>query len=319
MNEVFEVSGRAMLTPATMSYWLQQLFYFAQIASFQLPLAIAFALTQGITRRIFLSYGDLAMFASFGAIYVLMDGMLHGLDDWASALMSLCAAVACGAALGIIVARVFTGNRLLAAPLAFMIASVGITMIIQETMRISTNSQNVWSPPLFEGRALWEANGLAPRFSLVSVWSITAALLSVFAIWAVLAKTRFGLHWQACSQSPFMAALCGVNALAIATTTYALAGALAGITGWTSAVAYGGASFASGLIIGFKAMFASVIGGFGTLRGAVIGTLVFTAIEVLWSAFFGTSYRDVAVFLIVTACLVLKPEGLTGVSSERHG
>jgi branched-chain amino acid transport system permease protein len=300
-----------------MSYWLQQLLYFAQIASFQLPLAVAFALTQGVTRRIFLSYGDLAMFASFGAIYTLINGMLLGYDDWVSALLSLSFSIACGAALGLAVARLVMGDRLLAFPLSFMIASVGLTIIIQETMRISTNSQNIWAPPLFEGLALWDASGIVPRFTLVSVWSMAAALLSVLGVWFILARTRFGLEWQACSQSPGMAAMCGVNALAVATLTYALAGGLAGITGWTSAIAYGGASFASGMIIGFKAMFASVIGGFGTLRGAVIGTVVFTAVEVLWSVAFGTSYRDVAVFLIVTACLVLKPEGLSGLRDGR--
>jgi branched-chain amino acid transport system permease protein len=297
-----------------MDFWLQQLLYFAQIASFQLPLAIAFALTQGITRRVFLSYGELAMFASFGAIYTSVGGMVHGFDDWQTALMALGISVACGAALGAAVARLAMGQNLLNHPLAFMIASVGVSVIVQEVMRLRTSAQNVWAPPLFEGLVLMTG---PPQVTVLMAWSITIGAFGALLAWLVLHFTRFGLNWQACSQSPVMASLCGVNALLVASQTYALAGGLAGLTGWTSSIAYGGANFASGIIIGFKAMFASVIGGFGTLRGAVIGTVTFAAIEVLWSAWFGTAYRDVAVFSIVVACLVLKPEGLLGLRAER--
>jgi branched-chain amino acid transport system permease protein len=297
-----------------MDYWFQQLLYFAQITSFQLPLAIAFALTQGITRRVFLSYGDLAMFASFGAIYTSVGGMVHGFADWQSALMALGMSMACGAALGAAIARAAMGRSLLDHPLAFMVASVGVSIVVQEVMRIRTSAQNVWAPPLFEGLVLI---GGSPQVSVLMAWSITIGLSGALLTWVVLRFTRFGLNWQACSQSTLMASLCGVNALLVASQTYALAGGLAGLTGWTSSIAYGGANFASGIIIGFKAMFASVIGGFGTLRGAVIGTLVFASIEVLWSHWFGTAYRDVAVFSIVVACLVLKPEGLLGLQAER--
>jgi branched-chain amino acid transport system permease protein len=98
----------------------------------------------------------------------------------------------------------------------------------------------------------------------------------------------------------------------VAALSFALAGALTGVTGWTSAIVYGGASFSVGLMLGFKAMFASVIGGFGTLRGAVAGAIVLAMAETGWSALFSTVYRDVAVFGLIVLILVVRPQGLFG-------
>jgi branched-chain amino acid transport system permease protein len=90
------------------------------------------------------------------------------------------------------------------------------------------------------------------------------------------------------------------------------------VTGWASAIVYGGANFSVGLMIGFKAMFASVIGGFGTVRGAVVGALLLAFIEVAWSSTFSTGYRDVAVFTIMVLALIIRPEGLFGIQSTRE-
>ncbi len=90
------------------------------------------------------------------------------------------------------------------------------------------------------------------------------------------------------------------------------------MTGWTSAISYGGADFSIGLMVGFKAMFASVIGGFGSLRGAALGAVALAIMEVSWSAAFSTAYRDVAVFAMIIVILVLKPEGLLGIWQQRE-
>ena len=154
-----------------------------------------------------------------------------------------------------------------------------------------------------------------------SAMTLTATFIgiaSVIAVGLVINYTRFGLHWRACAQSLKLSALCGVNAEVIAAQSFALAGGLAGVTGWTSAIAYGGASFSTGMMVGFKAMFASVVGGFGTIKGAVLGACALAVLETLWSAEFGTTYRDVAVFSIIVAILLLRPEGLGGLQSERE-
>ncbi|NMD08207.1 MAG: branched-chain amino acid ABC transporter permease [Phyllobacteriaceae bacterium] len=302
-----------------LGYILQQGLNALQLASFYLPLALAFAIMQAITGRVFLAFGDVAMFASFAAVYVCFDSLLQGNGDMSSAVLSLVAAMACGGALGAAVARLFLGEQLLRVPLAYMIASVGLAITLQEAMRLQSQSRDVWVPPLFGGQYVLEFTGpYTVRVATMPALSAVASVLAVTGVAFLLTRTTFGLHWRATSQSARLAALTGVNAARISALSFALAGALSGLTGWTSAISYGGADFSIGLMVGFKAMFASVVGGFGSLRGAILGAVVLAVLEVTWSAWFSTSYRDVAVFAFIIVALVLRPQGLLGQRQERE-
>ena len=295
------------------AYGLQQLLNTLQLAAFYAPLALAFALIQAVTRRIFLGFGDLAMFGSFAAIYTCYDAMVRGLGDLASGASGLLVAVICGAALGTSIARLMLSGQLLRHPLAFMIGSIGLAIFIQELMRLQSGGISVWIPPLLPDQSLVHVGGTFPiRIGQLNGWSALISATAVLAVCALLAFSPFGRHWRACAQHPRLAALCGVDAAWVAAASFALAGALAGVTGWTSAIVYGGAHFSDGLMAGFKAMFASVVGGFGTIRGAVAGAFVLAIAEVGWSVMFSTAYRDVAVFGLIVLMLVFRPEGLCG-------
>jgi branched-chain amino acid transport system permease protein len=301
------------------AYVLQQLLNATQLVAFYLPLALAFALLQAITRRIFLSFGDLAMFGSFAAVYICFAALLQGYGDPWSALVSLCAAIFCGAALGYVIARLALGDRLLQTPLAYMIASLGLGIFLEELMRLATESRDIWVPPLFAGRTLAAWGGDFPiHVATMPALAIAATACAAVTLFLIVTRTGFGRAWQAVSQERRLAALCGLDAAAVSAMTFALSGGLAGITGWTASISYGGANFAIGLMAGFKAMFASVIGGFGTLRGAVAGTIVLVVVEVGWSAAFSTAYRDVAVFAIAVLLLIFRPEGIMGQQRGRE-
>ena len=298
------------------AYLLQQLVNVVQLASFYLPLALAFAIMQATTRRIFLGLGEVAMFGSFAAIYVCFAGLLRGEDDIVSALEALGMAIGSGAALGYVIARLALGKNLLQSPLAFMIASIGFAIAMSEGMRVVTGAKDIWVPPLFSGEVAAEIGDV--RISAMAGLGMAVGVASVALAGAILKWTRFGLVWRACCQSLKLASLTGIDADAVSRLAFALAGGLAGVTGWTSAIVYGGANFSVGMMIGFKAMFASVIGGFGTLRGAVAGGVALALIEVSWSAFFSTAYRDVAVFAIMVVALIIRPEGLFGMQGTRE-
>lgn len=300
-------------------YWLQQALNFIQIASFYAPLAVAFALLQGITRRIFLSFGDVAMFASFAAIYASFAAQLRGDSDLMVALSALLLALACNAALGFVIARAIMGRSLLSHAQSFMIASIGLSIMLREIMRLQSGSQSVWVPPLFQSLNLFEIDGaFSVRLPMMSALAIFVSIAGLIATGFVMKWTRFGRAWRACAQSLRLAQLCGVNTPATMALTFAVASGLSGIAGWTSAISYGGTNFSIGLLMGFKAMFASVVGGFGSVRGALAGAALVASIEVLWSALVSTTYRDVAVFGIIIAVLLVRPEGLLGLADKRE-
>ena len=81
-----------------LAYILQQILNTVQLATFYVPLAVAFALIQAITRKVFLSFGDVAMFGSFAAVYVCFASLVNGFEELPAALMSLCVAILCAGA-----------------------------------------------------------------------------------------------------------------------------------------------------------------------------------------------------------------------------
>jgi branched-chain amino acid transport system permease protein len=91
-----------------------------------------------------------------------------------------------------------------------------------------------------------------------------------------------------------------------------LGGALAGIAGFVLVEYYGVANFFMGFLIGFKALTAAILGGIGSIRGAVLGGALIAVLETFWSGYLGGNYREVAVFTVLALVLVFRPAGLLG-------
>jgi branched-chain amino acid transport system permease protein len=121
-----------------------------------------------------------------------------------------------------------------------------------------------------------------------------------------------GRWWRAVSEDAGLAALSGIDVGRVIAATFVAAGGFAAAAGSILAVHYGGVSFAMGLMLALKALFAGIIGGFGTISGAVAGALLLAALETGWQAAFDINYRDVAVFGVIILVLMLRPDGLLG-------
>jgi branched-chain amino acid transport system permease protein len=109
-----------------------------------------------------------------------------------------------------------------------------------------------------------------------------------------------------------MAALVGVNVDRTISITFVIAAALAAVAGTMYMVQYGVVNFADGFTPGVKAFTAAVLGGIGSLPGAVVGGLLIGIIETMWSAYFSIDYKDVASFSVLAIVLIFLPQGLFG-------
>ncbi len=300
-------------------YWLQQALNALTLASFYIPLAVAYALVQGITNKIFLSFGDFAMYAAFASIYAALAGQVMGQDSLVVLLASVVTAVLCAAALGRFAATHVFAPLIKTSSQAFMIASIGISVALQEVMRLQSGNRDLWIAPFYDGAYLQIHRGAFPvQLGAMQAISIAFSLTACGLIVLVMKYTAAGRLWMACSQSEKLAKLCGVNTANVLQWSCVGSAALASVSGCIVAVVYGGVSFSMGLMLGFKAMFATVIGGFGTLRGAFAGGLFLAAVETLWTAVFPSAYRDVGVFGLIILILTLRPEGIFGSATRRE-
>ena len=293
------------------AYWIQQLLNAITLASFYVPLAMAYALVQGITNKIFLSFGDIAMYATFAAIYAALAMLQFDVDPWLIALTSLLAGISCAGALGHVAAKqIFIPfkNR---SSQAFMIGSIGVSIVLQETMRIQSGSKDIWLPPVFDEQSFALFSGSFPiQIGFMQVITIATSIVSVSLVLMIANFTKFGLFWHACAQNESLAKLTGVDTDKVLGWTCVASAMLASVSGWIIVTTSGGINFSIGILLGFKALFASVIGGFGTIEGAIKGGLFLAFAETLWTSVFPSDYRDVAVFGAIVVILTIHPDGL---------
>ena len=299
-------------------YWLQQAINCLVLASFYVTLATAYALLQGITNRIILSFGDFATYGAFAAVYAALWALLDGEDGIAVVAIALLAGMTAAAALG------RASHALVFAPIirgpgqAVMIASIGLSIVLQEVMRLQSGARDQWLPPPFSG-GIGLTDGVFPvQIGYTQIAVIATTFGAIAGLLAMMRYSTMGRLWRATSQNALLAQLSGVNIGSVFQWSFVAASVLASIAGWAIAVGYGGVSFAMGLVLGFKAMFAAIIGGFGTIGGAIAGGIFLAFMETAWTAAFPMAYRDVATFGIIILILTLKPEGLLGNGQRRE-
>ena len=139
----------------------------------------------------------------------------------------------------------------------------------------------------------------------------TLALMVRASSW-IIAKTRLGRDMRACEQDLKMASLLGVDVDRTISLTFVIGAALAAVAGMMYLLYYGVIDFFIGFVAGVKAFTAAVLGGIGSLPGAMLGGLLIGLIETFWSAYFSVEYKDVAAFSILILVLIFLPTGLLG-------
>jgi branched-chain amino acid transport system permease protein len=138
----------------------------------------------------------------------------------------------------------------------------------------------------------------------------TLVLMAMFS-WLV-ANTRLGRDMRACEQDLKMAALVGVDTDRTISLTFVVGAALAAVAGLMYLLYYGVVDFFIGFVAGVKAFTAAVLGGIGSLPGAMLGGLLIGLIETFWSAYFSVEYKDVAAFSVLIIVLIFLPTGILG-------
>ena len=165
---------------------------------------------------------------------------------------------------------------------------------------------------LYEGAGPDGTPGFIVQLSNIQIIVVitTVVLLALFT-WLV-SSTRLGRDMRACEQDQTMAALLGVDVDRTISFTFVIGAALAAVAGMMYLLYYGLVDFFMGFVAGIKAFTAAVLGGIGSLPGAMLGGLLIGLIETFWSAYFSVEYKDVAAFSILIVVLIFLPTGLLG-------
>ncbi|PLX39431.1 MAG: branched-chain amino acid ABC transporter permease [Hyphomicrobiales bacterium] len=300
--------------PVGAAYFVQQWINASAPAAVYATLALAYALIYGLTGRINLAFGELAMLGAYGALSGVALSLMTGNPGIVlSLLFGFGVAIGVNAVAGAAIARHVFLPLLPRTNQALLVATIGLAIVLQETMRLTQGTKERWLQPvlntpvrLFGGT--FDVVG-TPMQAIVT----GMCALAILAVLQTIRRGTFGRAWRAASDDPLMARLTGIDPGRVIVRAGALASALTALAGAVFALHYGGTSFSMGMIVGLKALVAAVIGGIGSLPGAALGGVLIGVAETFWSAYLPLAYRDIAVLSLLVVVLILKPEGVFGV------
>ena len=297
-----------------MEVFVQQLINGITLGSIYGLIAIGYTMVFGILGMVNFAHGDVFMVSAFIALiaFLIVTAWL-GISSVVLAL-----------AIVLVVAMLLTSvvnwsiERFAYRPLrgsfrlAPIISAIGMSIFLSNFVQVAQGPRVKSIPPLVTGEYVLFGTDYQVTLSIkqLIIWIVTAVLLAAF--WYIVSRTSLGRAQRACEQDQKMASLLGIDVDRTITITFIMGAALAAVAGTLYLMYYGVVSFADGFTPGVKAFTAAVLGGIGSLPGAVIGGLLIGLIETFWSAYFTTDYKDVAAFSILAITLIFLPQGILG-------
>jgi branched-chain amino acid transport system permease protein len=298
-----------------MEVFVQQLINGITLGSIYGLIAIGYTMVFGIIGMVNFAHGDVFMVSAFIALiaYLIVSAWLGIGSVVAALVIVLVVAMVLTSVVNWAIERVAYRPLRGSFRLAPLISAIGMSILLSNFVQVAQGPRNKSIPPLLQGEfVLMAQEGYQVTLShrQLLIWVVTAVLLAVF--WHVVSHTSLGRAQRACEQDQKMAALLGVDVDRTISITFVIGAALAAVAGTMFLMYYGVVNFADGFTPGVKAFTAAVLGGIGSLPGAVIGGLLIGLIETMWSAYFSIDYKDVAAFSILAVTLIFLPQGLLG-------
>jgi branched-chain amino acid transport system permease protein len=282
--------------------FLQQCLNGVMLGSIYALIAIGYNLVLGILNMLNLAHGEVFMIGAFIGLALALQGLpLYAVFP---------IAVICAGVLGIVVERLCFAPLKKAHLLAPLVSTIALGMVLQNA------ATNIWGSyaRVFPRQYLQgETFHIGPLIiSTTQIAILVMAIILMVAVHAFIQRTKIGLAMRAVAEEPTNSSLMGVNNKTIIIWTFFVSSALAGAAGVLVFMVFGQLSPFTGGKLGLLAMVAMVIGGMGSMKGAMIGGLLLGVVQVMNSAYFMGSMTDIILFGVMLLFIVFKPQGLFG-------
>ncbi|WP_127089174.1 branched-chain amino acid ABC transporter permease [Aquabacter cavernae] len=294
--------------------FFQQIVNWITLGSIYALIAVGFSLLFGVLNIIHFSHGDVSLLAPFFGLAVIsaLGSVLGDAGTITTFLLALVVSIAVTGAVGVLLDLVVIQRFRKAPAMMALVATVALGIVLRELIRhLFPNGSNPHAFPRLVDGDIAIAGYSVPLFSLTVV---AVSALSVCALFFMLNNTRLGLHIKAVSQDRDAARLMAIHPGRIFRATFFVASAIGAVGGLFFSSYAGMARFDFSIDVGLIGFSAAVVGGLGSMPGAIIGSLLIAGLDTLVQATVpnGASYRLVFVFLLVIGVLVFRPSGLLG-------
>jgi branched-chain amino acid transport system permease protein len=277
-------------------------------------IALGYCLVYGVLRLINFAHGDIFMSACYFAFFIA-SALLLKITGGGGLVFALTLALTMvvTALLGITIERIaYRPLRRKGVNRLYVVITALMVGFILENGNLALLGATALRFPDILDKQIWQIGSVT--ITNLKVLVIIAAFV-VFAILEfIVRKTTLGMAMQAISYNKFAIPLMGIPVNRVITFTFALGSSLAAVAGILFGLSYPVLDPYMGMIIGWKAFIAAVVGGIGNIKGAFIGGFILGFIEIFIAAFFPSSFKDLVSFIILLIILVLKPTGFFGVA-----
>lgn len=281
---------------------MQQLVNGLALGSIYALIALGYTMVYGIIGMINFAYGEIYMFGAY-------SGLVLALSNYVNVYVALLGATIITMVLGVVIERIAYKPLRRSSRLSALISAIGVSIFLSSLMVKVKGPNTRGFPKLFENKIFEIGNFQITIYQIVII-GVAALLMLGLHLFVNYSKT--GRAMRACSQDQDAAMLMGVNVDRVISITFAIGSGLAGAAGVLAGIYFNAVQPYMGLMAGLKAFAAAVLGGIGSIPGAMIGGLVIGLTEILGVTVNLSEYKDAFAFAILILVLLFKPSGIMG-------
>ena len=284
-----------------MTYFLQQSLNALQLGSIYALIALGYTMVYGILTMINFAHGDLFM---VGAFFCFLAATYLKLPFVPTLLVSMVGV----AFLGVVIERLAYKPLRQAPRVSAVITALGVGIFLENfTLVFYPYPQSV---PTLIPKITWNIAGVS--ISSLQILIIILSIVLMILLDTLVRKTMVGMAMRAISWDKTIVPLMGVPVNLIISATFAIGTGLGAAAGTMYALAFPVIDPYMGILIGWKAFIAAVVGGIGNIRGAMAGAFILGAVEIMVAAFLPSTYRDFVSFTLLLILLIFRPYGILG-------
>ena len=295
---------------------LQQIINGLTLGSVYALIALGYTMVYGILELINFAHGEIYMIGAYLGIILMAFFTAVGLTAVSLPLtlfLVVVLAVVICSAYGFTVEKIAYKPLRKAPRLSPLISAIGVSIFLQNYVMLTQGATDKVFPSLFGSGGF---RFLSTRVSYLQAAIIIVSAVMMFLLQAFVMKTKTGKAMRAVAQDKTMASLLGINVDRVISITFVVGSGLAAVAGVMVAAYYGLVNYFIGYIAGIKAFTAAVLGGIGSIPGAMFGGILLGLVESLGASYVSSEYKDAYAFLILIVILLVRPGGLFGKAPE---
>ncbi|MBU0480227.1 MAG: branched-chain amino acid ABC transporter permease LivH [Proteobacteria bacterium] len=293
-----------------MDYFLELFFSGLTRGSIYALIALGYTMVYGIIGLINFAHGEIYMIGAFTALITASVLTVLGLNQLAILLCAGLAAMVYAAAYGYTIEKVAYKPLRRAPRLSPLISAIGMSIFLQNYVLLAQTSDFLPFPALIPEMPFMEPYVNIVGTSDLAILLVTSVVMVILTL--IIKFTRIGKAMRATAQDRKMAMLVGIDVNRVISMTFVIGSALAAIGGLLIASHIGQINFYIGFLAGIKAFTAAVLGGIGSVPGAVLGSLILGWTESFATGYVSSDYEDVFAFTLLVLILIFRPAGILG-------